>query len=506
MMFNLMSKKKAKQTVNYEGEKAFVLTPQLELYTAVATAALSDQFYEGAADKLVRLRELIAKNDAYFVARLAVYAREHMYLRTIPLVLAVELAKQHSGDAKVGKLINRVVQRADEIAELLAYYALANERKNVKQLNKMSKQVQKGLAAAFNKFDEYQFAKYNRTAQVKLKDALFLVHPKAKDEAQQILFDKIVKDELQVPYTWEVELSAAGQQKYDTAELKQAAVKTTWETLIFSNKMGYMATMRNLRNILEAEVSKEALHKVCAYIADAKAVANSKQLPFRFLAAYRELKELKNGRTGKVLEALEAAVLQSAANIAGYDDNTKLVIAADVSGSMQKAISAKSKVQLYDIGLMLAMLLQNRCGHVITGMFGDTWKTISVAKKNILANVDEFYKREGEVGYSTNGYLVIKDLLQRKQVVDKVMLFTDGQLWNSNNSAESIASLWKLYKQMAPGAKLYLFDLAGYGNTPLNVQRDDVYLIAGWSDKIFNVLKAIEDGSDAVKMIDGIVL
>jgi len=504
MMFNLRLKSKAKQTVNYEGEKAFILTPQLELYTAVATAALSDQFYEGANDKLSRLRELIAKNDAAFVAKLAVYAREQMYLRTVPLVLAVELAKQHRGDAMVSKLTNRVVQRADEIAELLAYYALANERKNVKQLNKMSKQLQKGLADAFNKFDEYQFAKYNRAAQVKLKDALFLVHPKAKDAAQQILFDKIVKDELELPYTWEVELSAVGQQKFDTAELKSAAVKATWEALIFSNKMGYMATMRNLRNILEAEVSKEALNKVCAYIADAKAVANSKQLPFRFLAAYRELKELKNGRVGEVLEALEEAVLRSAANIAGCDDDTKLVIAADVSASMQKPISAKSKVLLYDIGLMLAMLLQSRCQNVITGMFGDTWKTISVAKKNILANVQEFYKREGEVGYSTNGYLVIKDLLQRNKAVDKVMLFTDCQLWNSNNSVESIALLWKQYKKIAPEAKLYLFDLAGYGNMPLNVQRDDVYLIAGWSDKIFNVLKAIEEGSDAVKMIDAI--
>ena len=506
MKFNFAFRSKVKETVNYEGAKAFVLTPQLELYTAVATAGLSDQFYEKAADKMQRMRELIAKNDAAFVAKLAIYAREQMYLRSIPLVLAVELAKQQSGNDVVGKLTNRVVQRADEITELLAYYAIANERTEVKKLNKLSKQLQKGLAAAFNKFDEYQFAKYNRDAAVKLKDALFLVHPKAKDEAQQALFNKIVKDELQVAYTWETELSALGQQKYDTAELKKAAVKAKWEELIFSNKVGYMATMRNLRNILEAEVSREALEKVCAYIANEKAVANSKQLPFRFLAAYRELKELNNGRVGNVLDALEQAVLYSAANIAGYDDSTKVVIAADVSGSMQKAISAKSKVQNYDIGLMLAMLLKNRCANAITGMFGDTWKVINVPNRNLLANVLEFHRREGEVGYSTNGHLVIKDLLQRNQVVDKVMVFTDCQLWNTYNGGESMDTVWKRYKKMAPNAKLYLFDLAGYGNTPLNVQRDDVYLVAGWSDKIFNVLNAIEEGSNAVKLINAITL
>lgn len=504
MKFNFKMENKAKENVNYEGAKVFALTPQLELYTAVATAGLSDQFYEKAADKLQRLRELIEKNDAAFVAKLGVYVREKMYLRSIPLVLTVELAKSQNGNAVVSKLTNRVVLRADEITELLAYYAMANERTSVKKLNKLSKQLQKGLAAAFNKFDEYQFAKYNRDGEVKLKDALFLVHPKAKDEAQQLLFNKIVKDELQAPYTWEVELSVLGQREFDSEEVKQAAFRAKWEELIFSNKMGYMATLRNLRNILEAEVSAAALNKICAYLSDSKAVANSKQLPFRFLAAYRELKQLNNGRVSKVMDALEEAVLQSAANIAGYDESTELVIAADVSGSMQKPISAKSKVQNYDIGLMLAMLLQSRCENVITGMFGDKWKIINVPKKNILSNVDEFHRREGEVGYSTNGYLVVKDLLQRNKVVDKVMLFTDCQLWNSNNSSDTIESVWMQYKKIAPGAKLYLFDLAGYGTTPLSIQHNDVYLIAGWSDKIFDVLKAIEDGQDAVKMIEAI--
>jgi len=206
-----------------------------------------------------------------------------------------------------------------------------------------------------------------------------------------------------------------------------------------------------------------------------------------------------------VLEALEEAVVYSAANIAGYDERTKVVIAADVSGSMQRAISAKSKVQNFDIGLMLAMLLQSRCENVITGMFGDKWKVINVPRRNVLANVDEFHRREGEVGYATNGYLVIQDLLQRKKIVDKVMIFTDCQLWNSQGTV-NIADLWKQYKKMAPNAKIYLFDLAGYGNTPLNVRRDDVYLIAGWSDKVFDVLNAIENGSDALKMINNIEL
>jgi 60 kDa SS-A/Ro ribonucleoprotein len=124
--------------------------------------------------------------------------------------------------------------------------------------------------------------------------------------------------------------------------------------------------------------------------------------------------------------------------------------------------------------------------------------------------VQEFYKREGEVGYATNGYLVLKDLINQGKVVDKVMVFTDCQLWNNNIvdhvMQNSITSLWKQYRKIAPGAKLFLFDLAGYGNTPIDVRNDGVYLIAGWSDKIFDVLAAIEEGQQALAEIEKVEL
>jgi hypothetical protein len=506
MKFNLKFGQSANAITNYEGSPAFKLSPAMELYSAVVTSTLSNQFYEAADGRVERLRRLIRENDPVFVAKLAIYIRENMYLRSMPLVLVAELSKMHNGDRLVGDLTNRIVQRADEITELLAYYTLANARMELKKLNKLSKQLQRGLSAAFNKFDEYQFAKYNREATVKLKDALFLVHPKAKDETQQVLFDKIVRDELAIPYTWETELSALGQAKYDSEDVKKEALKLKWEELIYSNKLGYMAVLRNLRNILEAGVSNDALKKVCGYISDEKAVANSKQLPFRFLAAYRELKELKFGLASKVIEALEEAVLQSAANIAGFDENIEVVIAADVSGSMKQVVSAKSKIKLYDIGLMLAMILKNRCRNSLIGMFGDSWKVINVPGKQILSNVQQFYSREGEVGYSTNGFLVIKDLMKRKVVVDKVMIFTDCQLWNSRGTGEHISDLWKQYRKMARAAKLYLFDLAGLGQSSLEILKDDVYLIAGWSDKIFDVLAAIENGRNAIDIVHQIEL
>ena len=85
--------------------------------------------------------------------------------------------------------------------------------------------------------------------------------------------------------------------------------------------------------------------------------------------------------------------------------------------------------------------------------------------------------------------------------MDKVMFFTDLQMWDSTNQGQSISTSWKKYKRMAPKAKLFLFDLAGHGQAPIRMERDDVFLIAGWSDKVFSVLNAIEEGSSTIKKI-----
>lgn len=498
-----------RRTVNHEGAPAYSLTPEMELYTAVVTWSLNDTFYEKDGTRIDRIRELVARCAPDFVGRLAVYARTQMHLRSVPLVLATELARRHSGTDLVSRVTDGVVRRADEITELLSCYAMMNDRVGTKKLNRLSKQVQKGLATAFNRFDEYQFAKYNRKAAITLRDALFLVHPKAKDEAQQHLFDRIATGAMQTPYTWETELSAIGQQHFGTAQAMAEARKATWEQLIDSHKLGYMASMRNLRNILTAGVSPVHVERVCAMLADASNVAKSRQFPFRYLAAYRELLagSSVSGMTGMVLDALETAIQASTANIRGFDAGTRVLIACDVSGSMQKTVSAKSSVMLYDIGLVLAMLLQSRCANVRVGMFGDTWKIIPVPRKNVLANVQSFHAREGEVGYATNGHLVIQDLLDSRTVADKVMLFTDCQLWDAVVGTSKIQRAWAAYRQqVAPDARLYLFDLQGYGQSPLQLRDNGVRLIAGWSDRIFEVLDAIEDGQSALDVIRRVTL
>jgi len=501
MSFNSMLREQS-ETKNYEGEKAYVMSPEMELYTAVVTSTLSNKFYEKNDERMLRIFNLVKKVSPEFVAKLAVYTRNEMNLRSVPLLLVTLLAKIHNGDNLVARTVEKIVLRADEIMELLMCYQVCNPQDGVKKLKKLSRQIQNGLQKAFNRFDEYQFAKYNRdNLEVKLRDALFLVHPKAKDDAQQLIFNKITDRKLEIPYTWETELSALGQQKFETPEQKSEAFRQKWEELICSGRLGYMALLRNLRNMLTSKISTECVNIVTSILSNEQQVAKSRQLPFRFLSAYRELNSINSPDTSFVMSALELAVKHSAANIEGFDADTSVLLACDVSGSMCSPVSPRSTVECYDIGLMLAMLLKSRCRRVVSGIFGDRWKAVNMPSDNILQSATELRKLNGKVGYSTNGFKVIDYLIENKIIIDKVMFFTDCQLWNSTGGNTSIERSWNRYRQIAPNAKLYIFDLAGYGQSPLKIINSGVYLIGGWSDKVFDVLSAVDKGTSAVEKI-----
>jgi hypothetical protein len=142
---------------------------------------------------------------------------------------------------------------------------------------------------------------------------------------------------------------------------------------------------------------------------------------------------------------------------------------------------------------------------VITGIIGNTWKLIDFPTQRILTEMDSFHRREGEVGYAINAHLVIQDLLKKGLIVDKVLVFTDCNLWESRvfhqPAGSDLNRIWKLYRQIAPSAKLYLFNLAGYGNKPLDLGKDGVFLVSGWNENIFGVLKSLEKEALALEEI-----
>jgi hypothetical protein len=203
-----------------------------------------------------------------------------------------------------------------------------------------------------------------------------------------------------------------------------------------------------------------------------------------------------------ILESLEKAVKVSIENIPMLM-NQDVLIAADVSGSMQTTISEKSTIQNYDIGLLLGMLVQSKTNNSVLGMFGDNWKPLTDVKvHNTLAATNEIHGREGEVGYQTRGYKVLDWAINQKRVFSRILFFTDGQMYGYSNDLKTIDQKWKKYKSTVnPDAKLYLFNLGSYGQTPIDLKTNDTNIITGWSDKIFTIMDSIENGGEVLDEI-----
>ena len=169
----------------------------------------------------------------------------------------------------------------------------------------------------------------------------------------------------------------------------------------------------------------------------------------------------------------------------------------DISPSMRYPVKEGSLVERFDIAPLLAMLLTGKGMSISTGIIGNTWKHTTLSAHRPFDQLEQLRKKEGEAGYAINAHLVIRDLLRKGELVDKVMVFTDVTLWNHRSFNQGVEAdlgrIWRQYRQIAPHAKLYLFDLAGYGKKPLECLEDGVYLMAGWNEKIFAVLKALDN-------------
>lgn len=516
----------APDTKNYEKSPAYKYSDKMDLATRALTSFMSeDKFYESAEksdSEIIRLFEQVLKEDPEFAKGLLLSLRQDFHLRSVSHVLGAELARQRATDA--ADIIAELCERPDDMLEILAYYQKKYGN------DKLPNSIKKGLAKAFAKFNEYQLAKYNKKDKVWLRDILRIAHPKPANPEQAELWGRVTTDTLKTPETWEVKISTEG------------STKETWSEMIDSDKMGYMAILRNLRNFLKNDVPMAQVIKVANKLKDPNEVKKSKQLPFRFFSAYKALRaELGLGKPNKydqinegvheeninickaevLFDALEEAAKISVQNLPKLDGKT--VIACDVSGSMEESISEKSSVERFDIGLILGSLANGFSDDAKVGIFGDTWKEIEVDKNRPLASALEMHRREGEVGYSTNGYQVIKALLESRQKVDRVLFFTDCQMYGNDSGDQKERSdyyggyqdnaepetgkgigqfICEYREQINADLKLYFFDLAGYGSCKVPEQDPQTLIVGGWSEKLFEFIPTFENGQNKTEFLD----
>jgi 60 kDa SS-A/Ro ribonucleoprotein len=425
----------------HEGATAYHINSELQLRRSVLSCMLwEDTFYEDGQSVIDRIAATIPLVDPAKVAAIAVEARTKQKLRHVPLLIAREMAKLTGYKAYVSSVLHEIIQRPDELTEFLAIYW-----KDKRQ--PLSAQVKRGLALAFNKFNEYQLGKYNRHEKIKLRDALFLCHAKPQDEKQADLWKRLIEDKLEIPDTWEVEISASKDKK------------ESWSRLLSEKKLGALALLRNLRNMIEAKVEHNIIKEALLNI------KIDRVLPFRFIAAAKYALQFE--------PEIEQAMLKCLTEQPKLSGKTALVI--DGSGSMfGTKISAKSELDRFEAAAALCILARELCEDSTIIVFSNN--AYLVPSRHGFALRDAIYGSAERSG--TNTQYGIMGAAQ--QGYDRIIVFTDEQSHQSINNP-------------LIGTKGYFVNVATYKN---GIGYGRWVHIDGWSEAIFDFIIASEVSSE----------
>ncbi len=392
-----------------------------------------DSFYESGESVANRIKRLVPLCDPEFVAGLAIKARKDLHLRHVPLLLIRELARNKT--FKVSKLIYDVIQRPDELGELLAIYWKDGR-------TPIANQVKKGLRETIRKFSSYQIIKYKNHGTVKIRDVICLVRPEPLDEDQETLWKGILDKSTKHIETWETMLSE-GKDK-----------KETFEMLIKENKLGGLAILRNIRNMQQCGVDVEIIKTAIYRLASFKNI-----LPFRYVAAANENKEFSS--------EIFSAMVSSINNIEKILGNT--IILVDVSASMDYVISRKSNITRISAAASLAIIAKKYCENIVIMTFSE---------KLIIINNETGFRLYKLIidsqDHSTTKLGLALHQINIEYDYDRIIVITDEQTSDDIPNPEGIG---------------YMINIADYAN---GIAHGNWIKINGFSENVIKFILELE--------------
>lgn len=509
---------KSEDTVNRQGFKAYLLDDKLRLIMMLNTLKLQPQFYRTESDQMKELRDLIERiaiKDAYFVAQAIVYSRcvgEGM--RSINHLAAALLAPYASGqewskrfyglfnkkESKNGLVTGGCIYRPDDMTEIKAVYDALNKAK-------LSNAMKKGFASAIENLDGYQLAKYKKN----IIDMSNLVHPNSgKSKATVNINGKTMKvldalmQGINIPAdTWEHANSEAGQEvakavregKINKSEAEKILVEAkndNWESLLTDGKLGILAALRNIRNMMK-NPRKSVIDAWCKLITTDGLIRKSLILPIQIDLAYETvIREFANADySPKVQQALLDAYEMSIPNLTSVLSG-KTCVVVDCSGSMGKAINIdkypnrnswytstrrETESCYYKAGLIAATICKATNADVIK--FGSDARYFSYNKNT---NVFALAKQIGTDDYgATSPYKAFELMINMRKSYDRIIFISDYEV----NSYNLTSDYYRRYIHDICSPYIYAVDLAAYGTTPIS-NENKVQYYYGYGSQLFD--------------------
>lgn len=508
-------------TTNQQGLPAYSQDKWLTLLTMLNTLKLEPQYYRSVTNTLKELQTLIdqcAKEDLYLTCQCIVYSRclgEGM--RTIshassvfiaPYISGQEYSKRFYGLWNKKEQKGGVIFRPDDMAEILQGYIALNGqiKQTVTLVNgvtqssetstsgpKLSNAMKKGFKSVLESLDSYSLLKYKS----KLIDIINLVHPSPRLSTAKIEYngeqvstiDAIMKGYNVSANTWEVNQGEAGQivakavkeGKLDDQEAKQVLTQAkadNWKELLDTNKLGILAALRNLRNILINNPSQDTINKLCNLVFNPILIREGKIFPYQLDVANEiMLSEFSTSYSRQISQALAKGYELAIPNLKELLPGNN-VIFLDQSGSMNWEIKLPgskngSKTSCISKAALIAATIAKATNADII-CFGSTARYVqynpnldvfSLAKQLSSSNM-------GETDLSTAWKLA----QQSNRKYTRTFILSDNEV-NRGSTYNSYMS----YVKNVGHPYVYSVDLAGYGTNCIAGEKVRYYYGYGFS-------------------------
>lgn len=467
----------AERAVSYEGNVQFAKNPVEDWCNFIMSCMLENRFYESAEDQMTRYVNLTNQIGAElgweFVAKAAIFARNELGIRSISELTAAILNGQ-TFDRKRQFFAN-YFKRPDGISEVFAAIdSLGGKRSHA---------LVRGAADYLSTLKDYSIDKYKMNGKVyNMFDLINITH------AHSAAIDRYKNDCLEKADTWEKAISTSASEEEKNQE---------WQRLVEEHKLGYLALIRNLRNIVNTKPSVGWVQEyLVPQIENVTAIKKSLVWPYQIYCAYKNV----GIRNVDIDTALANAFRAACGNMPDLPGDSVVVL--DVSGSMDDNWSANSSLTIKEVGAVYgAALLVHSGADFIKFGSGAKNKAYNLLE-NIFNIIRDMQENEG-CGYGT--YVASAyNAMQKKY--DRIFLISDMQTMSVSNSwyctRDSVNSYHSYCKKFDCTPHVYSFDLGNYRSQIENPNDPKIHLLTALSDKFFTLIKFIEDGNNLVDYIN----
>ena len=482
---NVVDKRK-NSTQSYEDGRVYSKSLENSWTNMLFSSILQPQFYETSEVQQNRFIELtnsmIEKHGCELIGKAAIFSRNELGMRSISELLAAILNGYNWEQKR--NFYSKYFRRPDGVGEVFAAIDSIG--------GKRSHAFIRGCSDYLSSLSDYQLAKYPlRNHKYNMHDLINLTH------ANSETINKFQRGELASPETWEVLVSSAS-----CSEDREKA----WKYLVEEKKLGYLALLRNLRNICSCSfASRDWITKyLIPQIEDNQAIRHSLVWPIQIYTAWKVLNE--ESFPISVEYALSNAFLQSTKNIPELSGNTLIVL--DVSGSMENSFSKNGALTIKEVCAVYASAFLNcdfkdNVEFIKFGEYATYFDKSRFQDCNVFAEIKNLSDND-RCGYSTR-LAPVFDTINKHY--DRILLFSDMQVMDSTDyrlatyrPSMTADQMFKEYCEEFGRSHIYSFDLGNY-STQVTSSDSDISYVTALNDIVFKLIAIQESGRSLLDVI-----